>query len=503
MNACFKDKSNLNIVNPNIVAIRNIDSLYNLVAYKDTLKIDPVLSSANDNLEYSWKYYNEKEAQADMSKLKTIGNTKNLSFPVDIEIGNYTMVYCVRDIETNISVYAKTKLIVNTVTSQGWMVLKDKNGYSDMDIFNDDIKLFNIISKVNNGRKLTGKGLRIGFTSKYNYLDPNDWTIEENIRCLFLMTESDVSLLRISNMHELHNYNTMFFAAPQECKPNFWISTFNGLFLGNNGKAYFLNKRIKTSGKFGSEHLSDHDYSLSDYFAVGYARDITVYDKTESSFYILTGKNNNMQLIPYEDTYSPFVHVAETYPNKHLNADIVYMGSQKGGIGKYKKAGIGIALLKTRSEPTQLMLYHLNLISNMMVVGASFSFKKNPVFKVDTLALNLNINNAEQYALNKDFNLLYFSIDNKVYYYNMDSQTEEVIYTLSEGEKINYIHHMQHNRGNTFDKLVFASHVNDKYKIYIFDMLAGRPTGEPTILEGEGRVADVINIASDLEYYNY
>ena len=85
----------------------------------------------------------------------------------------------------------------------------------------------------------------------------------------------------------------------------------------------------------------------------------------------------------------------------------------------------------------------------------------------------------------------------------MDAEMEEVIYTMPEGEKITYIHHMQHNKGETLDKLLFASHKNDKYKIYIFDMLAGKPYGDPTILEGDGRVADVINIASNLEYYNY
>jgi hypothetical protein len=507
MFSCYKDESNIVITKPNQVNINEFNEKeYKLIAFKDTLKIAPVITSKHNDLEYFWGYY-KKTSSSDGSKtlLDTISHEKNLKYPVDIATGVYKLVFCVKDIKTGISVFSYADFSVETKTSRGWFILKDKDGFSDLDMFNETGKMTKLISKANNGRNLKGKGLRIGFTSRYSYLNPKTLKIESEIRCMVPMTESDVSMIRVSSMKELNNHEGLFFATPGACKPTFWATAYNNLFYANNGKAYFIFGGYKHSGKFGAEQRTDHESSLSKYVLHGRlgVEKPMVFDEVESSFYMMA--YGGTKLIPYENRYSPFVRLPKSYPNKNLNSDLLYMGYKKGGVGRYL-LGMGIALLKKRSTPDTLLLVHLNMNTNFNML--MWAYKTNPVFKMDTVPSNSELSTADLYALNKDFGLLYYTKDNKISYYNIETKQEEVIYSLPAGEKITYINHSKYDLGDDdekyhFDKLVIASHSGGKYKVYLFDMLAGKPKGDPVIMEGEGRVADVIYISPHLKRYNY
>jgi hypothetical protein len=511
MFSCYKDKSNVVITEINHVNMNDFnEEVYKLIAFKDTLKIAPVITSKHNNLEYFWGYYNKNNSyDGTGTALDTICYEKNLIYPIKLTPGNYKLVFCVKDVETGVSVYKYANLSVETRTSRGWFILKDKDGFSDLDLFNETGILTNIISRANNGRRLEGKGLRIGFTARYSYLNRKKLKIESNIKCLIPMTESDVSVIRISNIEELNNHEGLFYYTPGTSKPTFFIDLDKALLYANNGKSHFIPyPGKKHSGKFGNEHFANHEYYLSKYFAVRkshyYMEAPTVFDELESSFYQLGDRY--LYLYPYQDRYSPYVPVTTHYSTRNLNSDLLYMGSKKGGTG-WRPQGLGIALLKKRSTQDTLLLTHLNLTSNNMY--RYWSFRKNPLFRMDTIPSNSKLATADLYALNKDFNLLYYTKDNKISYYDIESKQEEAIYSLASGEKITYIRHSKYNvdiqvdDDYNFDKLVIASYSGGKYKVYLFNMLAGKPKGDPIIMEGEGRVADVIYISPQLEYYNY
>jgi hypothetical protein len=511
MVSCYKDKSNTVISETNQISINEFnDENYKLIAFKDTLKIIPVINSMHNDLEYFWGYYNKVNAfDGTGTALDTISYEKNLNYPIELTPGTYKLVFCVKNAETGVSIYKYANFSVETRTSRGWFILKNKDGFSDLDLFNETGILTNIISRVNNGRNLKGKGLRIGFTSRYSYLNPKTLKIESKIRCIVPMTESDVSVIRISDIEELNNHEGLFYSTPGASKPTFFIDSYFALLYANNGKSYFIpNPGNKHSGKFGSEHLTNHEYSLSKYFLAGnapyYLEYPTVFDEVESSFYQLG--TQALKLYSYKTQYSFFVHAPIPYSTKNLNSYLLYMGSKKGGVGRTPK-GLGIALLKKRSTPDTLLLAHLNVASNFRY--AFFSFRKNPLFRMDTIPSNSKLATANLYALSKDFNLLYYTKDNKISYYDIESKQDEAIYSLAADEEITYIRHSKYNvdiqvdDDYNFDKLVIASYSGGRYKVYLFDILAGKPKGNPIIMEGEGRVADVIYISPQLEYYNY
>ena len=54
------------------------------------------------------------------------------------------------------------------------------------------------------------------------------------------------------------------------------------------------------------------------------------------------------------------------------------------------------------------------------------------------------------------------------------------------------------NPENNFSYLVVATCLNDKYKVYLYNIQAGNLQNSPQIMEGEGKVGGVIYINNSL-----
>jgi hypothetical protein len=493
MASCYKDKSNTTISELNKVSIEGIENEYKVIAIRDVLKINPIINSKEDKeFEYFWAYYGFDSHGTITSKFDTINHEKNLEFPMNIAPGNYQFVFSVKDTETGISVFKFADISVETVTSRGWYILKDKAGYTDLDLFTEEGVLTNIISKANNGRSLLGNARQIGFTGKYNYVNPETKKLTRNVRCIVPMSDSDMSMLRISDSKELNSFEGMFYVVSEECKPNFWTTSTSGMYYTNKGKSYSIYGMSLNTGKFAGVKIADYDYSLSNFFISSYPflKGPTVFDEVQSTFYAL---DMGSTLIPYLDDGRD--NSLKYYPTKNLNADLLYMDYQEGG---HKSIGTGIALLRKRDN-SDILLAQLEMFSNYW--GGGY---KNPIFEMDTISSDRPIASADKYAMNKNFDLLYYTKANTISYYNIITKEEKVIYTLDTGEEITYIHHSKYNEGNAqydFDKLVVASYSGGNYKIYLFDMLAGKPKDNPVIMEGEGRVGHAIYISPKLNEF--
>ena len=82
--------------------------------------------------------------------------------------------------------------------------------------------------------------------------------------------------------------------------------------------------------------------------------------------------------------------------------------------------------------------------------------------------------------------------------YDLEQNTEELIVPtgMATGEEITYIKNYywteDTDEKDNFNYLVFATYQNGKYKIYMYDILGGKPNGSPVrILEGEGKVVSM------------
>lgn len=113
------------------------------------------------------------------------------------------------------------------------------------------------------------------------------------------------------------------------------------------------------------------------------------------------------------------------------------------------------------------------------------------------------LKNASHYATceinyNQSYEYLYVVKDNKPYYVSLIDEalpvSEMVVSGLPAGETITYMSHRHYNyvASETFSHLVFATHSAGNYKIYMYDLYLGLPTGTPErTVSGEGKVKEI------------
>ena len=138
--ACFEDKGNYDDRDINEVTIEGIDTenVYQLYAYQSTLTINPVITSTigdGQGYEYTWRIVPRQATEEDGTLDQYIvSHEKNLVYPVQLEDGDYTGFFEVKDPTTGVSWVQDFYLTVQSQGSEGWMALCDDNGKARLDL---------------------------------------------------------------------------------------------------------------------------------------------------------------------------------------------------------------------------------------------------------------------------------------------------------------------------------------------------------------------------------
>ena len=135
----------------------------------------------------------------------------------------------------------------------------------------------------------------------------------------------------------------------------------------------------------------------------------------------------------------------------------------------------------------------------------------NPIEKVTEVATSSKLNGANLFAVNElTAKVMYFVNDNQLYMYDLIQNTEELLRPtdMTTGEEITYISNRywsgSDNADKNFDYLVFATHKDGKYKVYLYEILGGKPYGKPVrVLEGEGKVVKMHYVDPSMSMVSY
>jgi hypothetical protein len=150
LGACTDDDSSYGVTGKNYIHLSGVELFYDFVSFSgDKLNINPVVESdyAADDLEYTWSYY--KTTDGDKStydattgtftytKADTISHDKNLSWPVSVSDGQYTLILTVKAKSTGLSEQLTTQVNAASALSLGFYVLKENGeGNTDIDHYN-------------------------------------------------------------------------------------------------------------------------------------------------------------------------------------------------------------------------------------------------------------------------------------------------------------------------------------------------------------------------------
>lgn len=487
MSACYEDKGNYDYTDIGDIVIAGIEDSYTAVALTKKLEIEPTVTSKNpaDEFEYLWTVYNPNYYDSYLTeaiKVDTIGREKNLSYEVNLQQGNYMLVFTVKNKWNDYTVYRKIPLTVSTQFNEGFYLLKEtESGDTELDLcMNDDTHNDDLLSK-SLGTPMEGAPTRLGIYFNYSFVDKvsGDYAAAAT---LGVMTEKDISLMSTGDMSLIYNHNTMFYYSTPPVEVPYYMC-----------QVSFCVVYISSEGVYASMQYVDNNSWGTGKF--GFVRDISgghkgcryaVFSPKKSAVICFDSQNGRFLAVDYNGFLHAFKEDASGKSPNNIPCNLIFMGLNR--INSVDKV---YAIFVDDQHENQRYLYQLEMPSSTQYT--------NPVKEIVTLPVTSKLNSADLYATNRtDTRAIYMVNDNQLYFYDVDNQEESPMYPegFPTDETITYLEHkywsQTNDAENNFNYLMIGTYKNGNYKVYMYEMLGGKPIGKPKrIIEGKGKVIDL------------
>lgn len=493
--SCYEDKGNYDYTGNEKITIENIEEWYTKTAYQQILTIEPDVSSSLDGeLEYTWYLYmNSYDNKAD-----TISRTLDLVFPVDIPQGEYKLTLGVKNKKTLFTEYSSTRLSVVTDFSLGWYVQKEINGNTELDLHKMTGEVSENLIEKTQDKLLSGKPISFNVIGGFRTIIDNK---QLTINALSLVSETDILLLSTIDMSLIYNHDNLFFRPNSKDEKSYRMFT-NRKYVGyisTEGFYYQAMNAPAGSGKFGSPlKMSDgSQVALGNHFIYtnsSYCSGM-MYDDLNQRFLGLQYNGSFFKFSEKDASDKPM----DDSPNG-TGCKILYLGRN----GASNKASALLENVTTKKR----YIYNLNT-SYMDKSNYCNPIIRDAVFEIPSTS---QINSSTLFCQNETISYLYYANGNKLSAFdNLKGIELSNIKSFGANETITSIQHLYwtapFDLERNFDHLVIGTTNGDDYNIYLFNILAGQPDGEPVkVLKGKGRpnqvqfFTSVMNNASDRYY---
>ncbi|WP_443937765.1 PKD-like family lipoprotein [Pedobacter sp. MW01-1-1] len=318
--SCSKDKGNYDYTALDAVTIdiSNIPNSYSLLRFENLditptvtykgQKVDPTKPQF-DELSYTWEMY-PSQAYKEVIDRSVLSNDFHLNTAISQRELTWELLFTVTNKNTGVKAFAKFNVIVTPSLSEGWMVLYERNGNSDVGlIVNDEIskaatkeKLFLDIYSASNGKELEGTPGSIIY-SKSNF--PTAVSI-------FIQTSKNIANVNSSTFQAVSTAaKGIFWTPPATISPAF-VTASEGRkdLLMNNNKLHTIDYTIIAPGdrSFG-DAIGGTYGKLAPWMpsSTSTAFDAIVYDQTNQNFKKVI--NRGAEIIPLatvQSTTAPF-----------------------------------------------------------------------------------------------------------------------------------------------------------------------------------------------------
>lgn len=491
---CYKDNSNTDLKNAEVITIEGIETNYNVTAFSELLTIDPVVTSNKDaDWEYSWGVY-ETNVQGYAPVLDTLNHTRQLSMVFDLTPKTWILVFSAKNKLTGYQVMANANLNLVTQYTAGWLVLKDDGVNTDADIFpiknsvaaenptmspESFTPIENIISLMNEGRNMHGKGVKISVATAWRVLDPSSNSMI-NTRVYVFASENDFLVTRASNMEIVRDVSNVSYDPWTTVNSNFYYTGSTALVAGLNGKLYAINTMSGNTGKFGIYKTlsSDNpDYYLSDYVCINFMATI-LFDEVTSSF-ISAGYYGDITYAQKTNDGTP-EGTSEIEP-QHNNLTCLYMGYSVN-------RGYGVFADKTTGK-RQILSF---------VPGTSLNIRIQSEVEAADKA-----HDATMFTVMNDEFVMYFvGADGNVYSRLLTGTSEQLEFEVPAGETVTFLrnHRSYYAAGYIPSQVAIAtskgSGASATYHIRFFSKVGGHIDELEMELQGNGYARDYMTAFS-------
>jgi hypothetical protein len=483
--SCINDDSTLATKDVSDITIAGIQDSYTVLSYSgDKVVIQPTITAQYSDMEYQWYLYDPKfQIETDTVGLKKIGNTKDLSYEVNLPQGSYAIYFKATSKSNNYSVFKETYLTVTTKFVRGTYIMKeDADGNTDMDLYTpDSILMSNVLSKTQ-GEAMKGAPLAFSMCYNMGYIENN---VHNYSHMMYVATKSNqLKFIRISDMKCMFDRSNFSFATLDNDEMGYAAVTglASTLYFSNKGMRYVVSGAFSTaSGRFG------------DMKGTGASPFVVVTHKGLNIIYWDEVSHNISLCGPYAVISKLAVNAAaSTYSTTGLT-DYKCVACGDNYVGR--KEIIYFLLQNTAGER------YLYKIANIR----SSIYNLMSVVKLDA---SLNLAQANLISTNGTTATYAYCVNKgKLYAYNLSDGTEkELTFTgIPSGEEITYCSCQYWTNGsdsyNFTDKLVIGTQSGTTYKLYYYNTLGGQPDGDPyQVITGTG-ILKKINYASPANHF--
>lgn len=304
MAACTKDENNFSYGDPvDIVIADDMEDVIN-IRQGDSLILTPQVNDTGSDYSYLWFAFQNNSAVGYNSPKDTLSTEKELRAVIDPTryiLGEpYRITFKVTDNTTGVSAFYFYNLRIANTYTEGWLVMEDVNGQTDLSMLLPDGEVIHHIYSTLNPDYPMHKPLRLGL-SRNNVAD----AVTATGRKFYLVSEEDAIEMDVLTMRKRFDYNFLFFQAPAVTKPTLvgWSQPYSDV---GSGVGIIVNEGLlctnftggfpgaKKFGLYMQAPEKEYDYEMAPFFASAVlgnqAYQHIMYDQKNKCFYNVSGQ---------------------------------------------------------------------------------------------------------------------------------------------------------------------------------------------------------------------
>lgn len=472
--SCADDKGNYDYIDLNNITIDGISKDITALSYAN-LEITPVFKNfdpTEDQYDFEWQaiqMFGDGETEV-------IGTNKNLNYTVELLPGAYTLLYTIKEKGSEIYYREEMNLQVNSVTSEGWLVLSSDNNRARLDMVSKitgetyhDLLAHSDMPEMHGPRSIT-------------FLPP---TLTDAASPFYLFADDGATRLSNNEFEWQPEFDMSYeMGDGKEVRP-YSISTAYGYkMLVSGTKAHFNN--YTTQDGFYSMAVNK-DYNVAPTIGVSAGSVLSMvptflmYDTDNKQFMaycwalpVLYGINADIDMNSLDMIGSFDGNAFQEFP---VGLEYVYMENTR-----YSGDGSGVGTTYTiLREGNNFYLYGLQLGDLLQAFGAPYVVRKS---HYGDLSGCTDIAKAEHFAFSSLKNYMYYSVKNQVYRVNLSNTpfTAEPQFSLS---------------GEDITCLKFYLYTEENYANRSYDLIVGSQKGGDESTSGILRVYDGLETEGD------
>lgn len=512
--SCYEDIGNYDYKPLEGIEITGIpDDLGDFVLLEDTIRLNPIIEpvALAESGRYNY-YWSKKVGVGTGAKWERISSEKNLVFPVE-EGGSIFLMFEVEDKESGLITYQTMTAKASSRMGRGFYLLKDIDGMTDIDMISIDSMLHENLLEQVLGSSLEGAPVAFDFWGyRVEDYEAGKLVATPAIR---IASNKDIAVLSTEDLKVLARFEDLFMGeAPASRNIEMLKSIAKITMLINDGQAYcyanYYNQKVgEETQEFGGNKfysvLQNHETASGGYtlnpnvswpFRDTNAEAFLVYDENSGMFRAVQSSSSALR---------PLGSSSAASLNQDMESELLFMKGTATGV----YATDVYALMRKKADSDALQLITMNTMG---------FYQQNTLREMrrdELSAIDFQIDDASHWCVHQHAKVIYFSIGDQLFKYDVLSRKEELIMSFN-GEEITHIDVVNEryleDGASIIDvkhtKFIVATTTGTEYTLKKFAMNGSTLDPEPEFTsKGIGKIKKYMSIKSDTypvwtRYYN-